>query len=535
MMKRVVALIFALVILASTATVQCKADLYSPDFVVIGTVWGTPSNPIEVGPGDRNVPLTVMLEYLPYEHGKTTATSINFTLILPEGFTDVDGFRTASAYMVGVAPNSIFYLNFNLNVDSSLAVANYTIPMAITWNSTSYTNLEQSTEVTVQLKGKVKLTFETAQTHLNPRDVNNVEVILSNTGSGDAYEVSTTISAPSQVSILSKPPTISTLKASSIFKLNMSVYVAPAAEGLPLTFSLTTTYKDAYFNARSISQTLGFIVKEIGPSMSPIALAVQPTTLTTGKLNDLNITVSNIGDSSIRKLSVSFAFSGGQITWLQPDLVQSETLLPGQSITIHAEVYAPPTVAASTVLQISLKYYDTNNILNQEIRSVGLLSKGIIDIELVDFSVIPEQPSPGQVFSITATLTNIGTITASAVTVVPRPPEGFTIFGSRSIFIGDMPLNAPTTFTLSLFAANTTKPSAYEVPVDLTYLDNLRNPISATINLSVVVKEPSTLTPGSQQMPFWASLDSFALFLIIAVAAIMLAAGFLLGRRIGKK
>lgn len=535
MMKKVVALIFATTILASIATVQCKAELYSADFLVIGTVWGTPANPIEAGPGDRNVPLTVTLEYLPYQYGKTTATSINSTLTLPDGFTDIDGVRTASAYAVGVVPNSIFYLNFNLNIDSSLAVANYTIPMTISWNSTSYTNLEQSTEVTVQLKGKVKLNFENAQTYLNPGEVNNVEVILSNTGSGDAYEVSTTISAPSQVSILNKTPTISTLKASSTINLNMSIYVAPAAEGLPLTFSLATTYKDAYFNGRSFSQTLGFIVKDVSPSMSPIALDVQPTTLTTGKVNGLNITVSNIGDSPIRKLSISFGFSGAQITWLRPDLAQTETLLSGQSITIQAKVYAPPTATTSVALQISLKYYDTNDILNQETRSIGLLSQGTIDIELVDFSVIPEQPSIGQVFSITATLTNIGTIAASAVTVIPRPPAGFTIFGSRSIFIGDMQLNAPTTFTLSLFATNTTKPGTYQVPVDLTYLDNLRNPLSVTINLSVVVREGNSLTPGSQQRPGWASLDSFTLFLIIMISVIMLAAGFLLGRRIGKK
>jgi hypothetical protein len=158
----------------------------------------------------------------------------------------------------------------------------------------------------------------------------------------------------------------------------------------------------------------------------------------------------------------------------------------------------------------------------------------MIDIKVTDFSVIPEQITPGRIFSITGTITNIGTITASAVTATPHLPEGFIMFGSRSVFIGDMQVNTPTTFTLSIQATNATKPNSYQIPVELSYNDNLRNPLSTTLSVPVDIQEKTTTTTTTTGTTT-SSWGIMSISPYIIVAAIALATGYLIGKRVKKQ
>lgn len=59
------------------------------------------------------------------------------------------------------------------------------------------------------------------------------------------------------------------------------------------------------------------------------------------------------------------------------------------------------------------------------------------------------------------------------------------MFGSRSVFIEDMQVNSPSTFTITLITSNSTPPGRYEIPIQTTYYDNLRT--LYTINISIPV------------------------------------------------
>jgi len=608
-------------------------------FLILDTTWGTFTNPSEVGPGDLNSQLTISLQYF----GNTTVQSLHGNLILPNAFTNVNGDQQASAQAVSISPNSIFQLPFALNIADNASLDSYTIPLMLSWNTTFSKGNTQIEYVKVHLKGKVKLSIS-AEGVLNPGQENILTIRLNNEGTGAASQISISVTAPSSVSILNQIPTISVLAANSTYEVPLKLYISASSAGAPITFTFSITYKDAYLNSRNANQNLGFVVKtmdqtffsicatpriltvgetnqvkvtlentgtvdmknifmtitpqlpivlmgsdgklnigrmNIGestdftldlyvssttastasvslsisyidpseasksetrtltfllnprPLISPISLNVQPTTLIAGKANNLTITVQNIADYPISSISMSFAFSGGQVTWLQPDIAQAEELAPGQSIIIHAKAYDPPLTTASVTLQISIKYYDNSSVLCQEARNIGLLSKGIIDLTLVDLSIIPEQITPGQIFSITGTITNIGTITASAVTATPHLPEGFIMFGSRSIFIGDMAVNTPTTFTLSIQVTNATKPNRYQIPVELSYNDNLRNPLSTTIIVPVGVSERAITTTISRTTTSTWNLTS--ILPLIATAAIALIVGYMLGKRVKRQ
>ncbi|MCJ7770852.1 hypothetical protein MUP37_04665, partial [Candidatus Bathyarchaeota archaeon] len=223
-----------------------------------------------------------------------------------------------------------------------------------------------------------------------------------------------------------------------------------------------------------------------------------------------------------------------QVTLLAPDIVQIVSIEGGESAQVAIRAFAPTTTASSALLQIYLKYYDNDEVLTQETRTLGLLSKGIIDLELVDYSVIPKSPSTGQIFSITATMTNTGTVTAYSLTATPNLTSAFKIFGSRSIFIGDVQANTQTTFTLSLQVDNKTAPGDYLIKVELSFSDNLRNDLSVTEEIPVTVSEPAQQQSNQNtQQPVVTALRQAGPYVLTGAA--MLGVGFLLGKRLKKK
>src|ERR1700722_12656774 len=83
---------------------HAAATTQAPGFRVLGVSWGTSTAKQSVGPGSVDVPLTVVLEYTYNQAG----TTVNANLPLPEGFTDNDGNRVATAYLPGsVSPGAI--------------------------------------------------------------------------------------------------------------------------------------------------------------------------------------------------------------------------------------------------------------------------------------------------------------------------------------------------------------------------------------------------------------------------------------------
>lgn len=499
-----------------------QASASNSTFFITDTIWGSIANPVEAKPGDMNVPLTVMLQYL----GTQVATTVHAWLEFPKGFTDVNGISNASAYTGNIAPNAYFSLVFNVNINTNTRIGNYTMILDIYWGTTQSIlqyAYHEADFVQVALEGDVDLVFSVQPVFLNAGQVNTILLNLSNHGSGSAYQVIPSISTSQGVALLNQLPKLSRLNAQATVTMNIDAFIPATLSSYSMP--LTVTYKDAYLNSRSLTTSVGFVVQTIN---SIISVNVTPTTLVAGKVNNLTITVANNGAAPLTGLSITFGFPSSQVTWLQPTMVQEQTLDPGHNLTFTATVYDPPLTITSTSLQITMKYYDSIGVLTQDIRNIGMLSQGFIELKTTDYSTIPQQPSPGQIFSLTATVTNVGTITASAMTAVASLPQGFTTFGFQSLFIGDVPVNTPTTFTLSLLVSNGTKEGTYQIPVSLTYLDNLRKPSLVTFSFPVTIVKGST---NAGSTPSQGSPLILRIVELVLVGSVVFVVGFFLGRR----
>ena len=518
--------LIAVIMFSSTVSLS----IAQTTFLIISSTWGTPSSLIEAEPGDRNIPLTLTAQYT----GSLVLSRMTVILHPPTGFADSNGASHPVAHTSTIQPNTIFQLGFNLNIASNVQLGTHTFTVQFTYTRTDGSTDEESIDTTVRLNGKVNMIFQHSETSLNPGVANAISFRLKNSGSGDATKISVTISPPPQVSILSEMPSIFSLGAGQTRDIGVTIFVPATSAGSALTFIASSTYKDAYSSLRSITQSLGLSVNSRSPTSIQFSISIEPGTITTGSVSNLTLTLSNHGNMGMHTISASYSFPGSQVTLLAPDISQIASIEAGNSSKIAISVFAPTTTASSVLLQVSLKYYDDNGILTQETRTIGLLSKGIIDLELVDYSVIPKSPPTGQIFSVTATITNTGTVTAYSLTATPNLTSAFKIFGSRSIFIGDVQANTQTTFTLSLQVDNKTAPGDYPIEVELSFSDNLRNDISVTEEIPVTVSEPAQQqSTQNTQHPVLATLRQSAPYVVTGAA--MLGVGLLLGKRFRKK
>jgi len=499
-------------------------------FMVIGTSWGTQASPLSAAPGDLDVPLTVNLLYT----GGCVLTVASFEATLATPISAANGTNQSTTYEVNVPTNSILTETYHVNIAASAQLGAYTIPLYIGYNTTNYAGVFfQSTNFTITLKGSVQLEYAASTTTLTPGEVTQVKIAVGNNGTGTANDITTTVAASPTVSLLNSLPEIHSLAPGASVAQTLSIYAPLSSSESPVTLTFGGTYTDGYGTPRSASQSVGMFVAEVPPAVSPIGLTVEPSSLEAGTANNLTITISNNGTSAIESLSTGFSLGGG-LTWLSPDLFQIASLAPGAQVKVQARAYDPATSPAAVQLDVALKY-TYQNTTTQETRYFGLLSRGVIDIEMTGVTVLPQVTAPGQVVSVTLTITNVGVIEASGVTAQAQMPAALQPIGSASDFIGDMQVDSPYTFTLSAIVTNSTAAGTYDIPVTLSYLDNLRSHLSETLNVTVAVGAATTTGTTSnvaRQSGF--TLLILLTYVVFAAAVLVLAVLYLRQRRLSK-
>ena len=368
--SRLLALLLAVLLvvpwLAGSATAQAAT---TSGFTVVSAVWGTPTLPVEAGPGSQNVPLTITLQYYYYN----TAQGISITLSLPPGFTDTSGSSVTTAYLANMVPSgAVLPVIFSLNIASDVKVGSYVFPMTISWGAITIPNPIQSvsetqnTQATVQLKGKVLLQFSAGQTALTPGAVNHLPILITNSGTGNASSVDMTLISSAVVSVLNTSPEISLIGPASSTTTYVDLYVAPTLSGSSVPLAIGGTYSDAYGNTHPISASIGMYVKSISsapgtptPSLGLSSFSYNPPLVFPGTIvASLQVVIFNSGATSGSNVSATLVPSDPVYAITTGSLTQAAGLLPaGQSVpfafTIGIQNSTQPINSTLTLLLTS--------------------------------------------------------------------------------------------------------------------------------------------------------------------------------------
>ncbi len=110
-------------------------------FQVEGTTWekalnstsSSATSVISPEPGSSDVPLVVSLQYL----GSQSVTSIEGTLSLPSGFSDLNGHSTATAFAASADDGQVISLTFDLDLASTIKPASYNFTLGLSWTTSN--------------------------------------------------------------------------------------------------------------------------------------------------------------------------------------------------------------------------------------------------------------------------------------------------------------------------------------------------------------------------------------------------------------
>jgi len=269
--------------------------------------------------------------------------------------------------------------------------------------------------------------------------------------------------------------------------VSLSLFIPTGLSGKIVSLTVEGSYLGPTNVAYLFSETLKLPVKPSSLRL-PLRLTLDPRELTIGKNSKVYIDLMNAGSHNLSDIRLTLT-PDNILKIFGPTILYIDRLASEENVRVETEVYVPATTAAPTAsLTLTVTYFDEDLWTSRsETYRLSILLRGFIVLSLTDVAVIPSTPSPGGPFSITITVTNIGTSTAYATYAMPVI-EGLPLstFGPKSVYIGNIEVNLPTTFTINLQLGNTTEKNI-TLPITLSYMDNLRTAHNVTFNIPIEI------------------------------------------------
>lgn len=514
--------------LGSSSGNLCTSSI--TNFKVLNVQWGNltsrsnniSTSHISAGPGMKDVPLTITLEY--YFGGCSNLQSVVGTLSAGySGITGFDGSPQPSAFVSSVqlyqSFNMVFYLNIANNLSSGPNVS-LSYPLFLSWYYPNTTiNGTQEVQINIPFKGTANLTYSLHNLSIPTGKIDNITINIKNAGTGDLSDINTQLSASSGISILSQPAVISKLDAGNSSNLTFSVYVPPSTSGQPVTFYFKTDYINPYGYNTSVQTSLGAYT---APSASSdVSISASTDKMFTSSTETVNISVWNNGESPLYNVSLSLS-PVSPLSILETDGVYyAPGINPGKNASFPVTFYVASSSSNVASISASLSYI-TEGQEQSSSRTLSFLLPVKINITDVSYTTLPSSPVSGSIFSLTSTLENTGSGNVNSVAATPLLPKGFSVIGSNTTFIGDIAVDTPTPYTISFTTSPSIKQGKYVIPVVLTYLNNLNQKGNATLYYNISVGTSLlNYTPGAAGRYYKNSTPWFLIILAIIVVVIV--------------
>jgi len=518
MMKLKVFILAVLLLIAyMPAVLPVRSDATSY-FKVVKVYWGF-DQPTEVSPGDVAT-LAVILQMTTYE-SVSTVQGVKAELSLPHGFQAVGGGDKGVTFFSGtIALGSIIKLDFPLHIGREVSKGEYAMDVKLTYYVGQNLYHEETLDIAVEVTGRPDIDIE-AQNGSLREGSQQIHVTLSNEGDAIARNLRVMNVYSSSASVeLEGDKSLGDLQPGDNALVPLRLFVPIDTGGRIVSLNLDVNYLGPRDVTYSFSETLQLPVKPFNPE-TPLVLSLEPKELAIGKSSKVYIDLWNTGDHNLSEIRLVLS-PDDILKIFGPTSLYVDRLKPGDHYRIETEMYVPSTGMTTTAsLAATVTYLDDDLWMTQsESDLLTLLLRGLIEISVTDVAVIPSSPRPGGPFSVTITMTNVGTATAQAAYAVPNL-ENLPIktFGPKSVYIGNIELNLPTTVTINLQLGNTTE-SELTLPVTLGYMDNLRSLHNFTFSVPINVAPQTSPPPQPSGAGGYLSLANLVIGGIAIVAVV---------------
>ncbi|MDW8045127.1 MAG: hypothetical protein RMJ31_05070 [Nitrososphaerota archaeon] len=476
-----------LVYYARPATYELR--VFISDFKIVSVYWGEGNSRLSVAPGDSGVPLTVVVTH----QANYTITSLVASLNLKPPFSNIlGGDRSTSFHSATVKPGEAITFTFTLNVDHEAGLGSYSLMMTIEYYMVSKEGpiraIPVEMYVNVPLLGRPSITISTDSSYLAPGVLNELSLVFKNVGSGRATHLEATLTIPSGVTIVGDDNRISikSIAPGDTISKRLKVHVSSNLALSNIQMSILISYRDGYGSLQSSSRVIGFNI--IPSEYLTVEVNAQPSTLSPGIINKVNISIRNLGPSTITNLEVTFSPPTGIVIVGGSNSFYFQKLEGYSVIYTPLLIYVSPSVEGSVVqLQSSISYRKPDGFTHSLTRVIGFkTTKDTSSFLKVSQNIHSIVPNSINELEITVTNTRGRPIRNLSLSVV-TPSPAVIISGDKQTYPNILLPNANTSFTISIFVPQGFQGSSLQLQLTISYLDEREvvNTESRVIGLSV--------------------------------------------------
>lgn len=476
--------------------------------VQISSSWGSSNNLVEVGPGDVGADLSVAFQNV----GVTTLSGLVAEMDLVSPFINSTGGHLVTSFYSGnVPPGQTANLQFSLNVKPTALVGSYNLGMTLNYLVVSNGLASQGSPITltlpVLLTGKSQLTVNSSVNAVSSGSNSAVTITLGNTGSAAINNLQASLSFGAN-SPLSLSTGDSVQRFGNLLPNGSATYVAiirasPSATPGLVQAVLSITYFDSYGQQKSDSRSIGIIVN--APETHQLVVSASGAVVTSGRLNNVTVTIMNQGATNINALTVTLGLqtsSSASATF--SSLGQSNqwffSQLPMEgNVSIQAPIYVSPTAAqGSYLIPLTLTYTDSSGATVSESRTVGLVVRQAVSP--ITVSLNDNTLTAGVVNNRSITINNNGispiqsvivTISNPSVSAGPQSSASSLVSlatGENRWYFNSIPGMGKIAITPQIFAAPGAIDNVYVVQVAISYTDSSNVPQTDTESISLAVQ-----------------------------------------------
>jgi len=484
------------------------------DIKLLNAYFGTSSGKIEVQPGDKNVPLTIVFSSV----GSEDINGIKGFLSLPVGFSSAIANANTDlieADNTGVAPSGqSFFLTFFVNVDKNTNVHSYSGTVKITYSKLRENGIHTNFfDFSFKVTGKSVLNGKVENPFIQPGSNNKITIKISNDGTAAINNIdialnqqlsnSSSSSNLQNIVIDQKHWNIGTVDVQSSQTFSFNIFVPPNLGGQTLHLPFTVTYFDGQGNQVTASRMVDLIV---GPASSTFIIKLStPSFLMMGIMQNLTLGLGNLSPSKISYISITLVPSSSDLKILQDPRWFIKEINPLERTVLNIPVFADQSIGNRAInFDVNIQYTkDGSTVLEKQ--SFATYIRPVIDISVYGVDVM----NIGGKQNIIGNILNQGNIKGQFATVTIEPIDNSNI--KKSIqYIGDIDIDAPTPFNVPIEFTGDPTFGEHKVVVTVTYKDSLLQPHTITQENAITIQGAKPQTNNNSQIQ---------LIILVAVAA----------------
>jgi hypothetical protein len=483
------------------------------DIKFLDAYFGTSSGKIEVQPGDKNVPFTMVFSNV----GTQDIGGIKGLLSLPIGFSPATANANADLIEADntqiATTGSSFYLTFFVNVDKNISVNSYSGTVQVTYSIVQENGVHTNYfDFNFKVPGKSVLNVKAENQFIQPASNNQITVQVSNDGTAGLNNVDITLNPQSNSSGSSSLQNIvidqnhwniGTVAAQSSSTFSFNIFVPQDVAGQTLHIPLGVTYFDGQGNQITTSRLVDLIV---GPASSTFVVRLStPSYIMMGVMQNLTLGLENLSPSKISDISITLAPSSSDLRILQDPRWFVNEINPLEKTTLTIPVFADQSISNQAVNFDANIQYTKDGSTVVEKQSFATYIRPVIDVSVYGVDVMNIDGKQ----NIIGNILNQGNIKGQFATVTIEPIDNSNIKKSVQ-YIGDIDIDAPTPFNIPIDFTGNPSFGENKVVVTVTYKDSLLQLHAITQENTITLANPAPQTNDTSQLQ---------LIVLVAIAA----------------